>query len=154
MVPNGRAIQLSCLIGDNSNMTRVQSLFPKSAFIGFDHLLADMEYATTHANDHYPPHNIIKESDTEYTIELAIAGFSKDNVTVTQKERSLKIIGEYKSKGRDVVHRGISTRNFKRTFRLSEYVQVTGATFEDGLLAVTLKLEIPEEKQPRQITID
>ena len=135
-------------------MTRVQSLFPKSAFIGFDHLLADMEYATTHANDHYPPHNIIKESETEYTIELAIAGFAKDDIRVEQKERSLKITGEYKSKGRDVIHRGISTRNFKRQFRLSEYVQVTGASFQDGLLAVTLKLEIPEEKQPRTITID
>ena len=135
-------------------MTRVQSLFPQSAFIGFDHLLADMEYATKHANDHYPPHNIIKETDTEYTIELAVAGFAKDDIKVEQKERSLKIIGEYKSKGRDVIHRGISTRNFKRQFRLSEYVQVTGATFRDGLLAVSLKLEIPEEKQPRQITID
>jgi len=135
-------------------MTRIQSLFPKSAFIGFDHLLADMEYATTHANDHYPPHNIIKETDTEYTIELAVAGFSKEDIKVEQKERSLKITGEYKSKGRDVIHRGISTRNFKRQFRLSEYVQVTGATFQDGLLAVTLKLEIPEEKQPRTINID
>lgn len=134
-------------------MTRTQSLFPQSAFIGFERLLDDMEFATKHANDHYPPHNIIKESDTEYTIEVAVAGFSKDDIKVEQKERSLKITGEYKSKGRDVIHRGISTRNFKRQFRLSEYVQVTGASFQDGLLAVTLKIEIPEEKQPRQITI-
>ena len=154
-MPNGRVHNNSCFIkGDNSNMTRVQSLFPKSAFIGFDHLLNEMEYATTHANDHYPPHNIIKETDTEYTIEVAIAGFSKDDIKVEQKERSLKITGEYKSKGRDVIHRGISTRNFKRQFRLSEYVQVAGASFQDGLLAVKLKLEIPEEKQPRQINID
>jgi molecular chaperone IbpA len=135
-------------------MTRTQSLFPQSAFIGFERLLDDMEFATKHANDHYPPHNIIKESDTEYTIEVAVAGFSKEDIKVEQKERSLKITGEYKSKGRDVIHRGISTRNFKRQFRLSEYVQVTGASFRDGLLAVTLKIEIPEEKQPRQITID
>lgn len=134
-------------------MTREQSLFPQSAFIGFERLLDDMEFATKHANDHYPPHNIIKESETEYTIEVAVAGFSKDDIKVEQKERSLKITGEYKSKGRDVIHRGISTRNFKRQFRLSEYVQVTGASFQDGLLAVKLKLEIPEEKQPRQITI-
>src|SRR6056300_525229 len=133
-------------------MTRTQSLFPQSAFIGFERLLDDMEFATKHANDHYPPHNIIKESDTEYTIEVAVAGFSKEDIKVEQKERSLKITGEYKSKGRDVIHRGISTRNFKRQFRLSEYVQVTGASFRDGLLAVTLKIEIPEEKQPRQIT--
>ena len=135
-------------------MTKVQTLFPRSAFIGFDRLLDEMNDAVKHANDHYPPHNIIKESDTEYTIEIAVAGFNKDNISIEQKERSLIITGEYESKGREVIHRGISTRNFKRSFRLSEYVQVTGASFQDGILAVTLKLEIPEEKQPRKITID
>ena len=136
-------------------MTNLEkTLFPKSAFIGFDRLLDDMQFAASHANDHYPPHNIIKENDNEYLIELAVAGFTKDDVEISQKERSLKITGKYTSKGREVIHRGISTRNFERRFRLSEYVQVTGATFQDGLLAVSLKLEIPEEKQPRQITID
>ena len=136
-------------------MTSIEkTLFPKSAFIGFDRLLDDMQFAASHANDHYPPHNIIKENDNEYLIELAVAGFTKDDSQISQKERSLKITGKYTSKGREVIHRGISTRNFERRFRLSEYVQVTGATFQDGLLAVTLKLEIPEEKQPRQINID
>lgn len=136
-------------------MTNLEkTLFPKSAFIGFDRLLDDMQFAASHANDHYPPHNIIKESDNEYLIELAIAGFTKDDIEISQKERSLKITGTYASKGREVIHRGISTRNFERRFRLSEYVQVTGASFRDGLLAITLKLEIPEEKQPRQINID
>ena len=136
-------------------MTSIEkTLFPKSAFIGFDRLLDDMQFAASHANDHYPPHNIIKENDNEYLIELAVAGFTKDDIEISQKERSLKITGKYTSKGREVIHRGISTRNFERRFRLSEYVQVTGATFQDGLLAVSLKLEIPEEKQPRQINID
>ena len=136
-------------------MTNLEkTLFPKSAFIGFDRLLDDMQFAASHANDHYPPHNIIKENEYEYLIELAIAGFTKDDIEISQKERSLKITGKYTSKGREVIHRGISTRNFERRFRLSEYVQVTGATFQDGLLAVSLKLEIPEEKQPRQINID
>ena len=114
----------------------------------------DMQFAAKHANDHYPPHNIIKESETEYLIELAVAGFSREDIKIEQKERSLKITGEYTSKGREVIHRGISTRDFRRSFRLSEYVQVTGASFRDGILAVHLKLEIPEEKQPRQIKID
>lgn len=136
-------------------MTNLEkTLFPKSAFIGFDRLLDDMQFAASHANDHYPPHNIIKENDNEYLIELAVAGFTKDDIEISQKERSLKITGKYTSKGREVIHRGISTRNFERRFRLSEYVQVTGATFQDGLLAVSLKLEVPEEKQPRQINID
>ena len=136
-------------------MTSIEkTLFPKSAFIGFDRLLDDMQFAASHAKDHYPPHNVIKESETEYLIELAIAGFAREDIKIEQKERSLKITGTYASKGREVIHRGISTRNFERRFRLSEYVHVTGASFQDGLLAITLKLEIPEEKQPRSIKID
>ena len=88
-----------------------------------------MQFAASHANDHYPPHNIIKENDNEYLIELAVAGFTKDDIEISQKERSLKITGKYTSKGREVIHRGISTRNFERRFRLSEYVQVTEASF-------------------------
>lgn len=136
-------------------MTNIEkTLFPKSAFIGFDRLLDDMQFAASHAKDHYPPHNIVKESDTEYLIELAVAGFQRDDIKIEQKERSLKITGVHTSRNREVIHRGISTRNFERRFRLSEYVHVTGASFQDGLLAVSLKLEIPEEKQPRQINID
>jgi molecular chaperone IbpA len=138
-------------------MTKVQTLFPRSAFIGFERLLEEMETTTRHANDSYPPHNIVKESETEYLIEVAVAGFKREDIKVEQKERSLRITGEHTSSeqsDREVIHRGISTRNFRRSFRLSEYVQVAGASFQDGILAVKLKLEIPEEKQPRTITID
>jgi|TARA_B100001093_G_C26607542_1_gene918701 molecular chaperone IbpA len=136
-----------------TNLKVGKQLFPKSAFIGFDHLFNELEYATKHANDNYPPHNIIKESDDEFVIEVAVAGFKQENIHVEQKERSLTIKGESDNEDREVIHRGISTRNFKRHFRLSEYVQVTGASLQDGILAVTLKLEIPEEKQPRKIKI-
>jgi len=137
-------------------MTKLEigkSIFPRSAFIGFDHMLQELDYATKHANDHYPPHNVVKESDDEYIIEVAVAGFAESEIDVEQKERSLTISGKHESRDREVIHRGISTRNFKRQFRLSEYVQVTGATLKDGILAVTLKLEIPKEKQPRKIKI-
>lgn len=130
-----------------------RNIFPRSAFIGFDHLFNELDFATKHAHDHYPPHNIVKESDLEYLIEIAVAGFSMDDLTIEQKERSLTVTGERESKGREVIHRGISTKKFKRTFRLSEYVEVTGATLRDGILAISLKLKIPEEKRPRQITI-
>ena len=130
-----------------------RNIFPRSAFIGFDHLFNELDFATKHAHDHYPPHNIVKESDLEYLIEIAVAGFSMDDLTIEQKERSLTVTGERKSKGREVIHRGISTKRFKRTFRLSEYVEITGATLRDGLLAISLKIEIPEEKRPRQINI-
>jgi molecular chaperone IbpA len=136
-------------------MTKIgNTLFPRASFIGFDHLFNELEHATIHAHDHYPPHNIVKVKDDEYLIEVAVAGFRKGEVTVEQKERSVMIAGEHKSNGREVIHRGISTKKFKRTFRLSEYVQVNGATLKDGILAIVLKLEIPEEKRPRQINID
>ena len=59
-------------------MTGVQSLFPRGSFIGFDHLFTELEYVTKHANDHYPPHNIVKVDEETFLIELAVAGFSKD----------------------------------------------------------------------------
>ena len=144
----------SCLLKE-INMTgiNVNSLFPRASFVGFDHLFQELEYTAKHSNDHYPPHNIIKTSDDDYLIELAIAGFSQDEINVEVKDRTLTVIGEHISKGRDFIHRGISTKKFKRTFRLSEHVQVHGADLVDGILAVELKVIVPEEMRPRKISI-
>ena len=136
-----------------TNLKVGKQLFPRSAFIGFDHLFQELEYATKHANDHYPPHNIVKVGEDEFVIEVAVAGFTQDEISVEQKERSLTISGQHESRDREVIHRGISTKAFRRQFRLSEYVLVTGASLKDGILAVTLKTEIPKEKQPRKIKI-
>jgi len=134
-------------------MTGVNTLFPRSAFVGFDHLFDELDRVAKQANDHYPPHNIVKMGEHEYLIELAVAGFSEDELNVEVKDRSLTIMGEHVSKGREYVHRGISTKRFKRTFRLSEYVQVAGADLVDGILAVKLEVVIPEEMRPRRIPI-
>ena len=137
-------------------MVRTNLNVPRSLFVGFEGLFDELERIHTSArsgSDNYPPHNIVKESDTEYVIEVAVAGFSEDDLDVEQKERSVIISGEHKAKDRDVIHRGISTKKFKRTFRLSEYVLVDGASLKDGILAIKLKLELPEEKRPRKINI-
>tara|TARA_S200002703_G_C3678032_1_gene208237 strand:- start:61 stop:531 length:471 start_codon:yes stop_codon:yes gene_type:complete len=134
-------------------MTGLHTLFPRSSFVGFDHLFKELEFTATHANDHYPPHNIIKAGDTEYLIELAIAGFSKDEISVEVKDRTLTVTGEHKSKGREYIHRGISSKKFKRTFRLSEHVNVNGADITDGILAIQLEYLIPEAMRPRKINI-
>ena len=134
-------------------MTGIQTLFPRSSFVGFDHLLNELDHVARHANDHYPPHNIIKTSDTDYLIELAVAGFSREELSIEVKDRTLTINGEHVSKGREYIHRGISTKKFKRTFRLSEHVQVHGADLVDGVLAIELKYVVPEEMRPRKITI-
>lgn len=134
-------------------MTGVTTLFPRSAFVGFDHLFDELDRVAKQAHDHYPPHNIVKTGESEYLIELAVAGFTQDEITIEVKDRSLTVTGEHISKGREYIHRGISTKKFKRTFRLSEYVQVSGADLVDGILAIQLKVVIPEEMRPRIIPI-
>ena len=134
-------------------MTGIHSLFPRSSFVGFDHLFKELEYTTKHSNDHYPPHNIVKVDEETFLIELAVAGFSEDELEVDVKERTLTVKGDHITKGREVIHRGISTKKFRRTFRLSEYVEVHGANLVDGVLAIDLKIVIPEEMRPRKINI-
>lgn len=129
------------------------TLFPSAAFVGFDHLFTELDHLTRHAKDHYPPHNILKVGETDYLIEIAIAGFAREDISIEVKDRTLTVIGSSESKQRDYIHRGISTKNFKRSFRLSEHVQVTGADLVDGILSIDLKYEVPEEMRPRRIEI-
>ena len=131
----------------------LHTLFPRSSFVGFDHLFNELDHVAKHANDHYPPHNIIKTGETDYLIELAVAGFSRDELSIEVKDRTLTVIGDHVSKGREFIHRGISTKKFKRTFRLSEHVYVHGADIQDGILAIELKYAVPEEMRPRNIPI-
>ena len=134
-------------------MTGVKSLFPRSSFVGFDHLLAELDHVARHANDSYPPHNILRTGETEYLIELAVAGFSREELSIEVKDRTLTVMGEHIAKGREYIHRGISTKKFKRTFRLSEHVNVNGADFQDGVLAIGLKYVVPESMRPRIVPI-
>lgn len=131
----------------------VKTLFPRASFVGFDHMLDELDRAARHANDHYPPHNIVKIDEHDYLIELAVAGFKRDEIEVEVNDRTLSVKGEHVSQGRDYIHKGISAKKFHRTFRLSEYVQVHGADLVDGVLAISLKVVLPQEKRPRKINI-
>ena len=131
----------------------VHSLFPRSAFVGFDHLFDELDRVARHANDNYPPHNIVKVDDTNYLIELAVAGFARDELEIEVKDRSLRVSGKHENRGRDYIHKGISAKKFDKTFRLSEYVQVNGADLNDGILAIGLEVVVPEEMRPRKIEI-
>ena len=124
--------------------------------IGFDRMfdrLFDENVVTTN----YPPYNIVKTSDEKYAIEIAIAGFSKDDIEIETKENTLVIKTSDKEEEdkNDVeyLHKGISARAFKRSFSLADDVVVKGATFKNGLLIVDLERIIPEEKKPRKISI-
>jgi len=135
---------------------KANTLFPRNSFVGFDHLFQELDWVAKHATDTYPPHNIVKVSEDNYLIEVAVAGFTLDDLDIEQDERTLTVSGE-KVKNEDspseYIHKGISQKKFKRVFRLSEYVHVDGASLKDGILAITLKFELPEEKRPRKIDI-
>jgi len=128
--------------------------FPRSHFIGFDHVWSEIERLSDMAdNKLYPPHNVVKHDDVNFTVELALAGYSKDDLTIEVKDGILVVTGDKSSEEREYLHRGISSKKFTRTFRLSEHVVVSGADFVDGLLVIDLKVEIPKEKLPRAIPI-
>ena len=130
-------------------------VYPRNAFLGFDHIFDQLEQIHSHAKDTYPPHNVIKYDNMKYDIELAIAGFNKDHIDIEVKDHVLTITGD-RPQRRDqnsYVHKGISARRFKKSYRLSEYTEVTGADMKDGILTVSLEVILPEEKRPRKINI-
>jgi molecular chaperone IbpA len=127
--------------------------------IGFDQLFEQMErtFANSRSNDNYPPHNVVKLNDTHFVVEVAVAGFKQDEIDVELKDGVLVVKGEKAKADEETkpeyLHKGISARNFTRSFTLAENVEVRGATVENGILAVALELVIPEEKQPKKIAI-
>jgi molecular chaperone IbpA len=135
-------------------MTRTFA-FPRNAFLGFDHLFDELERIHSHAKDTYPPHNVIKDGEFEYTIELAVAGFTQEDLSIELKDHVLTVTGERKQRReQDVyIHHGISTRKFVKSYRLSEYTEVTGADLKDGILSVNLAVRLPEEQKPKLIKI-
>ena len=129
--------------------------YPRNAFLGFDHIFDQLENIHNHAKDTYPPHNVVKYDNMNYDIELAVAGFNQDHIDIEVKDHVLTITGD-RPQRRDqnsYVHKGISARKFKKSYRLSEYTEVTGADMTDGILTVRLEVILPEEKRPRKIEI-
>jgi molecular chaperone IbpA len=128
--------------------------FPRSHFIGFDHVWNEIERLSEMAdNKLYPPHNVVKYGETTYSIELALAGYKSEELSIEVKDGILIVQGSKGNEEREFLHKGISTKKFTRTFRLSEHVVVDGADFTDGLLVIDLKVVLPEEKRPRFIPI-
>lgn len=124
--------------------------------IGFDHLGSIMDQlASIDSDNGFPPYNIERLGENEYRITMAVAGFSSDDLNIEVKESMLSVRGDKvnEAKDREYLHRGIAARNFERRFRLADYVEVTGATLENGFLHVDLKREIPEAMKARTIAI-
>lgn len=125
--------------------------------IGFENLnrLVDLSRGES---DSYPPYNIEKTGDGAYRIQMALAGFTRDEIEVTVQDNMLIIIGRAgdasEGEKREYLHRGIAKRAFERRFQLADTIKVTSAGHENGLLNVELVREIPEHKKPRRIAID
>ena len=123
--------------------------------VGFDRLADLLEAATTEAATGYPPYNIERTDENAYRIEIAVAGFRPEELNVEVKENLLTVQGRKAANddARRFLHRGLAERNFERRFQLADYVVVTDATLDNGLLSISLKRELPEALKPRRIEI-
>ena len=118
----------------------------------FDHLSRYVDNNTTSTG--FPPYNIRKEGDYNYTIEMALAGFGKKDIEVEVTEGTLSVRSVKENAEDDsTVYRGISYRKFDRKFTVADDVVVNGASLENGMLTIDLERVVPEEKKPRLITV-
>jgi len=140
------------------NIATLRNLDP--FFVGFDRFFKQIEYldrvdAFTRPQS-YPPYNIISMDDDRYQIELAVAGFSEDDLEVVYQDSKISVIGEIKREDGEsgsVLHKGIANRHFARQFTLADTIEVEGAELKNGMLIISLKNIIPDSKKPRQIKI-
>ena len=125
--------------------------------IGFDNIFEELNrtFANSKTEGNYPPHNIIKLDDTHYVIEVAVAGFAQNEIDVELKENVLTVKGEQDKDQEEIeyLHKGISARNFVRTFPLAEHIEVRGATVKNGILAIALEQVVPEEQKAKKVQI-
>lgn len=125
--------------------------------VGFDRIFSLLDQSVQNETNSYPPYNIERTGENAYRITMAVAGFGGDELNVETKNHTLHVRGEKKaevaSDTREILHRGIAARNFERRFQLAEYVEVAGASMENGLLHIELKRELPEAMKPRTIAI-
>jgi molecular chaperone IbpA len=123
--------------------------------IGFDRLFDLVDQAGKfEPADNYPPYNIEKTGDDAYRITLAVVGFAPDDLSITSQPNLLVVSGKKAGgSGGQYLYRGIADRVFERRFSLAEYIKVTAARLENGLLIIELVRELPEEMKPRRIAI-
>ena len=142
--------------------TSTLSLFNKlrPVSVGFDSVFDHFESMfndspSLHTN--YPPYDILKTDEHSYIIELAVAGFTKKDIAVTVENGVLTVEsdreGNAESSGQEIIHRGISKRYFKKSFSISDDVEIRGAELKDGLLRISMEKIIPESRKRKEISI-
>jgi HSP20 family molecular chaperone IbpA len=123
-------------------------VFTSPLFLGFDHLEQMLERASKNSSDGYPPYNIEQTGPSGLRITLAVAGFTMDDLQITQEDNQLVIRGRQNddAQGKVFLHRGIAARQFQRAFVMAEGIEVKGAWLDNGLLHVDLARPQPETK--------
>ena len=124
--------------------------------VGFDRIFDNLSRYTSDnmQSTGFPPYNIRKEGDYNYVIELALAGFGKDDIEVEVADGTLSVRSvKENSEDDSTVYRGISYRRFERKFTMADDIVVNGAKLENGMLTVDLERVVPEEKKPRLISV-
>jgi len=129
-------------------------LFKDPFFIGFNRELERFNSLSKVNNTAFPPYDLLKLDEDNYQLSLAVAGFTRDNLTVSIEDGSLWITGEIKEViDAEIVHKGIAARKFTRIFELSEYMEVSNVELKDGMLHINVVRNIPKEKQPKVLKI-
>jgi molecular chaperone IbpA len=126
-----------------------------NVFDHFERMMDDHNFNQMTATN-FPPYNIVKTGEYTYDVELALAGFSKDDIDVEYKDNMLTVKSKEKPKEQDVdgmLHRGISKRWFAKSFTIADDVEVKGAELKDGLLKISMERIIPEGKKARTIEV-
>jgi molecular chaperone IbpA len=123
-------------------------------FVGFDTLFDELNEMAARKESNYPAYNIAKDDDEHYRIEVALAGFSSDEISV-QTEKGVLTVAASKSEDKgNYIHQGIAKRAFSKAFRLAEHIKVDDASYVDGILTIFLRREIPEAERPQKIAIN
>jgi molecular chaperone IbpA len=129
-------------------------LFKDPFFIGFNRELERFNSLSKVNNGAFPPYDLLKLDEDNYQLTLAVAGFTKKDLTVSIEDGSLWITGEITTvTDAEVVHKGIAARKFTRIFELSEYMEVSTVELKDGMLNIRIVRNLPKEKQPKILTI-
>jgi molecular chaperone IbpA len=122
-------------------------------FVGFDTLFEELNAMADRKEPNYPAYNIAKDDEVHYRVEVALAGFSHEEISI-QTEKGILTIEASKAEERgNYIHQGIAKRAFSKMFRLAEYIKVEDAQFVDGILTVSLYREVPDADRPKQISI-
>ena len=132
---------------------QIETIFNDPFFLGFNDQFVRWE-TNKKTTSSFPPYNVKKVDEDNYVVELAVAGYDREDIDVTVDKDTLIIKSERENDDKaDYLHKGIAGRNFTQTFTLGEYMIVKSASLENGLLSVKIEREIPDEAKPRTIKI-